>query len=393
MKVLMVTEWHPLTIGGVQKHVYELSKHLIERGFDVQILTKMSKKTLNTHQTTPPIIEVDSITPFQNILTPPNLSKIKEAITQYSPDVIHVHHAFTPTPLLTLYIAEKMGMPKILTNHSAAGNSTNSILTLMSCKGLMFLRYFIAKADRVISVSKCAATFIENLLGNDVESIIIPNGVNVHRFHPPKNEVDTSLVLFVGRLVHRKGVHVLIKAFSRVVEEEAEAKLLIAGEGYMKPFLQMRVKQLKLEGKIKFLGKISEEKLANVYRSSRIVVIPSLYRESFGMVALEAMASGRPIIATRVGGLPEIIQDGKNGFLTPPGDHEKLAEKIVQLLSNPKMANEMGFLGRKIAVENYSWDTVAEQIVNVYFEAAFSSTSYLDRTCGVKLGRICQAQL
>lgn len=368
LKILMVTEWHPLTIGGVQRHVYELSVKLIERGFEVVILTKSNNKKLNTNQDTPPIIEIESITPFQSILTPPNLSRLKEIITKYSPDIIHAHHAFTPTPLLTLHVADKIGIPKILTNHSIAGNSTTSILTLMSRKGLMFLKYFISKADRIISVSKCAATFIENLLDNDIESIVIPNGVNIERFHPSKNEANEPTVLFVGRLVHRKGAHILVKAFSNVVKEIPEAKLIIVGEGYMKPLLQIRAKQLKLEENIQFLGRISEEELLKTYQKSRIVVIPSLYRESFGIVALEAMATGKPIIATKVGGLPEIIRDEENGFLIPPGNHRILAEKIILLLSDEKLARRMGLIGRKIAVEKYSWNVIAERIINVYLE-------------------------
>lgn len=390
LKILMVTEWHPLTIGGVQRHVKELAENLIEKGFEVTIITKTNNKKLNKKHGKIPIIEIEHATPIQSILTPPSPNKLKEAIMKYSPDIIHVHHAFTPTPLLTLYIADKMEKPKILTNHSIAGNS---ILTLMSCKGLKFLKYFISRADKIISVSKCAAKFIEKLLGSEVESIIIPNGVNVNRFKPSEKEADKPIVLFVGRLVHRKGVHILIKAFTKVVKEIPEAKLVIVGEGYMKPILQMISKQLKIKEKVKFLGEIDEEKLLKTYQKSRVVVIPSLYRESFGIVALEAMATGKPVIATRVGGLPEIIKDGINGLLTQPGNPTELAEKITLLLSDKSIANKMGVMGRKIAVEKYSWNVIAKQIINVYLEVIEEKSGYLNEICGDNFEKTCQTSI
>jgi len=378
MRVLMVTEWHPLTTGGVQRHVRELSEHLMNMGFDVMILTKTNNGVMNMRQLNLPVVEVDAITPFQGVLIPPNLNKVKRVIRDYSPDIVHVHHAFTPTPLLTLYVAEKLGTPRVLTNHSAAGSSPDSMLTSVSCRGLMFLRYFISKADRIISVSKCAAFFIERLLGNYVESLVIPNGVDVHRFHPPREEPIEPTILFVGRLVHRKGVHVLIKAFSEVIDEVPDAKLLIVGEGYMKPFLQLITRQLNLEESVKFLGRISEDKLPDIYRRSRIVVVPSLYRESFGMVAIETMASGRPVIATRVGGLPEVVEDGRSGFIVPPGNHRILAEKIIQLLSDQKLARRMGMYGREVAVNRYSWHKITRRVVEVYHEIIVKRrTTYL----------------
>lgn len=392
MKILMVTEWHPSTIGGIQRHVRELSAHLMKKGFEVAILTKANSKKINATENKYafPIIEVEPITPIQSIITPPSLSKLKKAIEDYSPDIIHAHHAFTPMPLLALYMAEKMKMPKILTNHSIAGNSKDSLLTLMSCKGLIFLRYFISKADKIISVSKSAAKFMENLLGNKVENIIIPNGVDVNRFKPSRREEDKATILFVGRLVHRKGVQVLIKAFSKVVKKIPEAKLIIVGEGYMKPLLQIQVKKLRLNGKVKLLGKVADSELPKIYQEATLVVIPSLYRESFGMVALEAMASGKPVIATKVGGLPEIIRDGRNGFLIPPGDHKELAEKIILLLSNKEMSLKMGITGRKIAVEKYSWNKITSKIINVYLETLKEKSINSEGICSVNFNSIRQ---
>ncbi|MCS7386495.1 MAG: glycosyltransferase family 4 protein [archaeon GB-1867-005] len=368
MRVLMAIEWHPLTPGGVQRHVRELSTFLVKLGFEVAILTKLNSRVSGELQFDAPIIYVDPAIPIQNPISPPNLGSLKRVISDFSPDIVHAHHAFTPTPLLTLHVAERFGVPRVLTNHSAAGSTPSSALTLMSCRGLMFLRYFISKANRIISVSKCAASFIENLLGNGAESLIIPNGVDVHRFHPPESEPDEQVVLYVGRLVHRKGVHVLIKAFSRVVREVPDAKLLVVGEGYMLPFLKMLVWQFDLNGKVRFLGRVSEDRLPSIYRRSRVVVMPSLYRESFGIVALEAMASGRPIIASAVGGLPEVVCDGASGFLVPPGNEVLLAERIVQLLCDRDLAWRMGMAGREIAVKRYSWERIASLVASVYGE-------------------------
>ena len=373
LRVLMVLEWHPLTLGGVQRHVRELSEFLVKMGFEVAILTKLGKSVECDDRLNLPVIKVDPIVPFQHLIFPPNVNELKRVIRDFSPDVVHVHHAFTLTSLLTLRVAEKLGVPRVLTNHSAAGSSPNSMLTLMSCRGLILLRHFISKANRIISVSRCAAFFIENLLGNGVESLVIPNGVDVSRFHPPELEPSDNVVLYVGRLVHRKGVHVLIKAFSKVVREVPDARLLIVGEGYMLPFLKLMTWQLGLEGKVEFLGRVSEEKLPGIYRSSRVVVVPSLYRESFGMVALEAMASGRPVVASMVGGLPEVVRDGLSGYLVPPGSEDLLAERIIQLLSDGDLAKRMGMFGRRVTVNEYSWGKIASHVANVYREVVGDS--------------------
>jgi glycosyltransferase involved in cell wall biosynthesis len=119
--------------------------------------------------------------------------------------------------------------------------------------------------------------------------------------------------------------------------------------------------------KVKFLGDVSDDVLPQVYSNADIFVLPSLHAESFGLVLLEAMASGLPIVATNVGGIPEILEDGKEGFLTKPDDKE-IAEALAKLLGNKTMREEMGKNGRKKATEKYEWKVVGEKIEETYRE-------------------------
>ncbi len=367
MKILMVSEWHPLSIGGVQRHVRELSKILVDNGFEVAILTK-SNNIMIRNGFNVPIYQVKSIIGNNYLFLPPNLQEVKLILKKFSPDIIHVHHAFTPTPLLTLHLADKMDIPKVLTNHTIISNNIDSLFSSMTCNGLKVLKYFLSKADYIISVSNCAARFIEKIIGDHANNIVIPNGVDVNKFYPSKINFNNQIILFVGRLVYRKGVHILLKAFSIVAREFSDVKLRIVGEGYMRGILQFLVQKYDLNNRVEFLGKVSEDKLPEIYREAKIVVIPSLFRESFGIVALEAMASGKPVIASNIGGLSEIIIDNYNGILIPPGDPELLADRIIELLNDDKLIFKMGFYGRRIAVEKYSWNIIVKRILEIYNE-------------------------
>ncbi|HKR11828.1 MAG TPA: glycosyltransferase family 4 protein [Pyrinomonadaceae bacterium] len=209
---------------------------------------------------------------------------------------------------------------------------------------------------------------------------VIPNGVDLDTFQPANDwPAGDDYVLFVGRLVAQKGVTHLLKALSVVLLRCPETRLVVAGDGELDLFLKRIARYLGIPHRVTFLDWTTGPDLVKLYQRARFVVVPSDY-EPFGIVALEAMACGRPVIASRTGGLAEIVDDGVNGFLVEAGNHLQLAQRMVQLLQNDER-REMGQAARSRAAE-FSWDRVADQTLAQYTDLlarSMSNESYYPR--------------
>ncbi|MCD6089535.1 glycosyltransferase family 4 protein, partial [Candidatus Bathyarchaeota archaeon] len=209
---------------------------------------------------------------------------------------------------------------------------------------------------------------------------VVPNGVDVELFESVEKNIQPNLsekpiILYVGRLSYRKGLQVLVRAMPFILKEIPNAHLIIAGKGYMDSFIRMLIKSLNLEGNVTMLGFIPDEKLPELYASSRLFVMPSLYCESFGVTLLEAMASGRPVIASNVGGIPEVVKDGVTGLLFRRGDAEDLADKIIMVLSDRNLAHSLASNAKRLVKERYSWPAIANKMEDLYEKALKQSHS------------------
>lgn len=194
---------------------------------------------------------------------------------------------------------------------------------------------------------------------------VIPNGVDLDTFQPATDwPADDGYVLFVGRLVAQKGVTHLLKALSVVLQRCPETRLIVAGDGELDLFLKRITRYLGIPHRVTFLDWTTGPDLVALYQRARFVVVPSHY-EPFGIVALEAMACGRAVIASRTGGLAEIVDDGVNGFLVEVGNHLQLAQRMVQLLEDDERRQTMGQAARGRAAE-FSWARVADQTLAQY---------------------------
>jgi len=172
------------------------------------------------------------------------------------------------------------------------------------------------------------------------------------------------MILFVGRLVPQKGVDVLLRAFAVVLRRCPGIRLVIAGDGYQRLYLERLSRHLGLPPHVEFVGWQTGPALARLYQAAEMVVVPSVY-EPFGLVALEAMACGRPVVASRIGGLAEVIAEGRTGYLIPPGDYLSLARRMAQLLLEPARAAAMGQAARQEAMR-YCWPRIAELTHDLY---------------------------
>ena len=281
------------------------------------------------------------------------------------------HHAFTPIPLISVLTASLCKYPTVLTNHSAYLYDYDYLLKTLGHIAIP-IRVILSRVNAIIAVSKVAADFIRAFTSS-VPIEVIPNAVDINRFNPKgsrmfRDATSDFTLLYVGRLVHRKGVHYLIDSMKFIVKEVPKAKLVIAGDGSLKNILRRRVIDLDLSENVLFMGKVSDDLLPDLYRSADVFVMPSLYGESFGISVLEAMASGLPVIASSVGGIKEVITNNVNGILLESVSPKHIADKVLQLHNDDNLRRRLACEARKSVEENYSWGVIVRRILNVYLK-------------------------
>jgi D-inositol-3-phosphate glycosyltransferase len=250
-------------------------------------------------------------------------------------------------------------------------------------------RRVLARADRIVAATLAERAQLEWLYKADARKItVIPPGVDSSRFYPiPVDEAkqfvgvppEKCLLLYVGRIEPLKGVDTLLHAVAllrrrKVCPKQSVCLSIIGGEPDTSPEamdaemarLRMLCSQLGMDDVVVFLGKRSQDTLPYYYSAAQVVVVPSHY-ESFGMVALEAMACGTPVIASQVGGLAFLVQDGVTGYHVPDDDPEALCEELASLLGDESLRRSLGRNAAEYA-QNYAWEKIAKQIVGVYEE-------------------------
>jgi glycosyltransferase involved in cell wall biosynthesis len=268
-------------------------------------------------------------------------------------DLIHCHDWMTV--LAGIKLRELLGIPLIYNVHlpQTAGPS------------LAIENIGLIGADLVIVNSRAVRTELETRNLKIRRLKVVPNGVDIASYNPTPNwPADDGYILFVGRLVPQKGVDLLIRAFRVLLQRCPGTRLVIAGDGEQELYLQRTAHYLGISHRVKFVNWQSGDTLADYYKRAQVVVVPSYY-EPFGIVALEAMACGRPIIASRVGGLEEFIEDGVQGFLAPVGDYLQLAQRLAYLVLNQEIREKMGKAARTRAL-CFAWKNIGEDILSLY---------------------------
>jgi glycogen(starch) synthase len=263
-------------------------------------------------------------------------------------DCIHCHDWMTA--LAGILLREETGRPLVLNVHlPQSGGETMWIEKLA-----------LAAADAVI-VNSVAVSEELSLKATAVH--VIPNGVDPDRYRPRADwPADDGYILFVGRLVPQKGLMTLMEAMAALLRR-ATARLVVVGDGILEFLLRRAARNFGCADRVDFVGWARGDELVRLYQGAQFVVMPSVY-EPFGIVALEAMACARPVIASATGGLQEIIEDGVTGVLVPVGDHLRLSARMVELLENPRRRAAIGTAARARAME-YDWTAVADATLRV----------------------------
>jgi phosphatidylinositol alpha-mannosyltransferase len=365
MKIGLISPYDYSHPGGVINHVSYLAHHLHLLGHEVKIIAPVRRKSVryfNEEVTAVgrPIPIPYGGTTARIVLSPWLPYQVRRVLDREKFELIHLHEPFIPMLCLSTLIESQ----------------TINVGTFHACherSGLYWLnrstmRKLGTKLQGKIAVSKPARDYISKYLTADYR--IIPNGVDIHHYRPEgptRTEFkDGKLnILFVGRLEERKGVGDLIKACSLVKKDFPNFRLIITGPGIRLRLQYKTMAKILLGDRAVFTHYVAFADLPVYYRTADIFCAPATGGESFGIVLLEAMASGTPVVATDIPGYASVLTHGQEGLLAPPKNPRALADALLKLLTDRQL--RLAMAERGVATANrYSWENVSRQVVDYY---------------------------
>jgi len=289
-------------------------------------------------------------------------SRIKTILDEEKFDIIHLHEPLCP--MLCTNVLRFSNTANIGTFH-ADGSIGYSLVKPLNT---ICLKRWFRKLDGRIAVSEPAMKLVNKHFPADYT--IIPNGIDIEHFSPDVSPIDEFCdgklnILFVGRMEKRKGLDYLLKAYKQIKQEIPNSRLIVVGPG-----TRLRYKYEKWVAKnglkdVVFAGYVSYEELPRYYKTADIFCSPATGRESFGIILLEAMALGKPVVASNIGGYPGVVTHGVDGRLVPPKNEKELARSLICLMRNESLRQEMGAKG-KLKAREYAWENVAQRVLSYY---------------------------
>ena len=296
------------------------------------------------------------------------IARLADRIHQGFPfDLIHAHVAL-PDGYAAMRLKEKYQKPVVVTIHGQDLQVT--LHRNARCKKAL-MKVF-AQADRIIVVSTKLKRIAQAEFRHEEKVIVINNGIDPEKLRSGVDSLTFShsereTILSVSNLVASKGIDLNLIAISKLIEKHPKLKYVVVGDGPEMKILVELASNLGLTNHVEFLGRLSHESVMKYVAVADIFSLPS-WREGFGVVYLEAMAHGKPIIACRGEGIADVIEHGKTGLLVKPRDVDSLVEALDFLLSYPEEAQAMGEQTRKLVLENYTWEKNAERMIEIYEE-------------------------
>lgn len=366
MRVAMLT-YSTRPRGGVV-HALKLAERLRGLGADVTLYSLASKGDPNAQEGYfRPVSVPFNMIPYD--WKPELIARLESMIEAYQEglpkdaDIYHAQDCVGGTALHRMKASGQIHAPVFRTVHHVDDFAEPRLFE--------FEKRAVSHAERVFVVSQ----YWKETLARDYgrESIVAYNGLDLDDFEglPPRRS-ETPTVLFVGGLEPRKGLEYVVLAMERVLESVPDAKLVaVAKTGFRGTdewaWFETLADRLGIKGQVQFLESVSQEKLLQSYSDCDLLVLPSK-TEGWGLSLMEAMACGKPVVASRVGGIPELVRDGQDGLLVEPGDVRALADSIVSVLKDPALRRRMGISGRE-RVSHFSWDETAKLVLAAYESA------------------------
>lgn len=390
MRILMLSwEYPPRIIGGISRVVHDLAQRLGAQGNEVHIVTCLDQGALEeemdkyVHVHRVRSYELSTVN-FIDWVLQLNYSMLERCIMLAGRtggfDIIHAHDwivAFAARVLKASY-----GIPLISTIHATEWGRNWGIHNE--------IQRYISSVEWWLTYESWKVIVNSSYMYNEVSQVfhlpsdkirIIPNGVDLDKFRGYKKDYDfrrnfaadnEKIVFFVGRLVNEKGAHILLDAMPKILAYYGGVKLVITGKGPQMDFLRNKAASMGIEKKVYFTGYISDDNLSRLYMCVDVAVFPSLY-EPFGIVALESMVAGVPVVVSDVGGIGEIVEHGIDGMKAYAGNPDSLADSILEILHNPGKAEDMKAKALEKLRRQYDWSNISEKSLKTYEEVLSES--------------------
>lgn len=369
MKILQTPARFYPYIGGVENNAFYLSQELVKRGHEVTVICANEPAAKDVRDVNG--IAVERLNYTGKIANTNITLRLPFALRDANFDLVHTH---LPTPWSadwSTLIARRKNKPVVLTYHNdiTGRGMARYIARLYNATSL---RYVLKHVDKLIITQPGYLTTSPYLKQYEHKIAVIPNGVDVRKFTPRSlDNKDTPRLFFLSILdeFHRyKGFDILLQALTMVKKDIPDVKLIVGGEGELLREYQQKVHSLELTDSVEFHGFIPEDRIVEYYAAASAFVLPSISstQEGFGIVLLEALACGTPVISTDIVGVAADVRANNAGIIVPPKDHEALAEAILTLLGDAKLAQQMGDAGRRLVEAKYTWERVAAMTEAVY---------------------------
>lgn len=376
MKIGLVCPYDYHSLGGVQSHIRHLAAALSELGHEVRVLAPRGQG-----QAGPEMIAAGeckrvrfSETAFEMTwVGRRELVQLRRQLSKERFDLLHFHTIWNPFMPLQVLMATKV--PTVATFHDTA---PDTVLGRLLARTLMPAAAAILRGlllTRSIAVSPSPVPHLTRFYRGDLK--IVPNGVEFSEYRPPHNQPLENYrdgkfnILYLGRLEERKGVLYLLDAYARLRSRRNDLRLLVAGDGHLRPELEAHIQENSIPD-VEMLGVVDEETKRRLYATCDIYCSPAVAGESFGIVLLEAMASGKPAVGAANSGYRWVLQGEGRELLVPPRDAVALEQKLEHLLDDEEMRDRLGRWGVEEAAR-YDWGEVAVRVVEVYQEALSAS--------------------
>ncbi len=370
----MVAPYYAPHVGGVESHVHDMAKYMVDQGDHVTVLTSRYDKHLPTLERREGII-VRRVPTVVEALRTPFMPRVHQEILDGDWDIVHSH---TPPPFTAYFActaAEARGIPHVLTYHCDDEITLPAIgPVLVALYRESLGRWTLAHSTQVVVSTESYARTSRLVWRYDPE--VIGAAIDANRFSPmvDGSKVRTHLripppeeghmVLYVGRLVPHKGVEFLLEAVPKL---RPSAHLVVVGTGPWGDILEKRARMMGVADRVTFAGAVPFAELPQYYRAADVTVLPSISRlEAFGLVGLEGMASERPVVLSDIPGVREVIKDGVEGFHARPVSPDDIAEKVNTLLDDPHLRADMGQRGRQRVLDKFTADVVGKQFRDIY---------------------------
>ncbi len=390
MKICQVTQCFPYQehlsgdviektypVGGVSLHVYSISVELSALGHHVTIITTKSRQHEKLHELSLPNIDIKRVPQGITVYNSSLPLHVLKCLNPREYDVIHAH---TPLPTIAELAAlrnARARCPFVLTYHNDITKGGFPGALISAAYNYSIGAFVLRHADVIITTTRSYAERAPRLKNHLDKVRVVPNGINIERFQQGLDpdgirarhglSQSDKVILFVGALESYKGCDYLVRSLPLIVENVPQARLIMTSRGVLEDKLKAMAQELNISDKVIFTGYVPQQDLPSYYAACDVFTLPSVSPlEGFGIVQLEAMACGKPVVTTTIPGPSEVDAEEVATIHVPPRNIEALADAVSRLLNNKALAKKMGENGRRLVAEKYTWGKIAIDLLGIY---------------------------